>query len=172
MLLVTVFVACDKDDDDSNNNTPPPVDTTTVNSVDIEFTRLAAMNNYSAIAFGHIAADSSAEPTIIDYGNLMKADYSVAYTSLHTIATDLSLFAPDSLDSAHVAIRTELLSLNGYLFDSLYIHTMVSDHQIALNLYQSEVSSGNNYRLKSYASNMIPKIQMHLAKADSIADSY
>jgi putative membrane protein len=167
MLLSSVFVAC-KDDDDDNNNPG----TSTINSVDVAFARMASMSNYAEIMAGQLAADSSDDSTIINYGEMMVMDHTTALNNLHAITSALNLYAPDSLDSLHAAFADTLMMLDGFQFDSLYIHQMVDDHQQALTLFQTEVAGGMNVQLKSYASNLIPKIQMHLTEADSIADNY
>jgi putative membrane protein len=75
----------------------------------------------------------------------------------------------DTIDAAHVTLMQTLQGLSGRAFDSTYIVNQVSDHQKTVTDFQTELSSGSRSEVKDYANKYLPKIQMHLQKADSIA---
>ena len=72
----------------------------------------------------------------------------------------------------HVALGAQLLTLDGRAFDSVYIHSQVSDHQKAITFFQNEIDKGNNSRLKNYANTQLPHLQEHLRIADSLAANF
>ena len=91
---------------------------------------------------------------------------------MQLIAGQLGLYAPDSLDAAHVQIAAMLSAMSGRTFDSAYVHGQVTDHQTAVNLFQNESSNGSNAKVKTYVNNYLPVIEMHLMMADSLAAKY
>jgi putative membrane protein len=72
------------------------------------------------------------------------------------------------MDDAHKMIHDDLMNRSGYSFDSLYMSSQVSDHQMAKTLFESEASGGTEQQLKNYAAKYVPHITEHLEKADSI----
>src|SRR5215207_7791198 len=129
-----ILVSCDKDDDDD----------TVVNSTDRNFTVMAAIANTAEVDAGQLAATKATDGGIRAYGQMMVADHGPAQAELKTIAAGLGLRAPDSLDAEHVALKAQLMAATGRQFDSLYIHSMVKDHQKAIDLFTNEKNQGNN----------------------------
>ena len=161
LLAVVSFCACNNDDNSDTNNI--------VNATDSSFVLNAGMSNTAEIRAADLALSKSADTAIINFANMMKADHTAAQTSLKSIASYYGLTAPDSVDAAHAAKATELALLNGRAFDSAYINEQVVDHQTTIQLFQTEGSNGNNNDLKNFADSTLPKLQMHLVRADSIA---
>jgi putative membrane protein len=95
---VILFSACDKDDDDDND----------INSTDRDFTVMAAMGNTAEKDAGMAASSKAMAADIREYGMMMVADHTPAQTELQTLATQLGLRAPDSLDAEHVALKAQL----------------------------------------------------------------
>jgi putative membrane protein len=163
-LLAAMFcAACDKDDDLNEN---------AVNTMDRNFTLMASMSNTAEIDAGQLAATKGNEPGIRTFGQMMVTDHSDAKAQMATLATSLQLYAPDSLDARHVALKAQLMSLSGFAFDSVYIHNQVIDHQNTITLFQAERDNGNNRQLREFAVSMLPHLQHHLHMADSIAAHY
>src|SRR4051812_3011792 len=104
--------SCHHDDNDPNS----------VNQTDRQFTMKASMANKAEIDAGQLAATKGTDPAVVSYGQHMVEDHTTSITLLRTIAADLNLPAPDSLDAEHVALKALLLTLSGRAFDSVYIH--------------------------------------------------
>ena len=75
----------------------------------------------------------------------------------------------DSVDSQHTALLQTLQGLSGREFDSTYIVNQIADHQKTVDDFQAELNAGSKTEVKDYANKYLPKIQMHLQQADSIA---
>jgi putative membrane protein len=163
VLCVAMFIACDKDDDNDDDD---------VNKTDQEFTMKAAMANFAEIDAGQLAASKAQHEGVQDYGEQMVNDHGDAQADLKSIASDLHLNAPDSLDAEHMALKQQLMSMNGRAFDSLYIHSMVKDHQTALNLFRNEADHGENNRLVRYAKDKLPHLQEHYDRAVELAEDF
>jgi putative membrane protein len=172
-LCLTAIVACKKDDDNNDNgNGNGSGNSTTISDQDKSFAQMAAMANYAEIQAGQMAATSGSDSSIRAFGSMMVTDHQAALDELHVIADSLNVYAPDSLDSAHVALSLELALHTGHTFDSIYIHSQVNDHAAALNLFQTESTNGSHSLLKNYATSKISVIQMHKQMADSLAALY
>jgi len=96
----------------------------------------------------------------------------MAGSKLKPIASGLGLYAPDSLDAKHVALKGQLSLLSGRAFDSVYIHSQVEDHQAAIDLFEDQVADGKQQDLKNFANETLPNLRMHKAHADSLANLY
>jgi putative membrane protein len=163
LCAAVIFWSCDKNDNNNNN--------TDVNSTDRNFALQAAMSNFAEIDAGQAAA-AKGSAAIAGFGQMMVTDHTMAKGMLDSLASSYTLPAPDSLDAEHAALKTQLAALTGRDFDSVYIHSQVNDHQKAIDLFNDEVSNGHNYQLTNFASSLLPKLQMHLQMADSIATGF
>jgi len=166
LALATVcFTGCDDDDDDNNPGE--------INSTDRDFAMRAAMSNFAEIGAGQLASTKATEPGVADYGEMMVTDHTDALQDLRDITNNLGLYAPDSLDAAHVTLMQQLNdAATGREFDSIYIHSQVADHQAAIQLFQNQVANGNNAQLRNYASTLLPNLNLHFERADSISNHY
>lgn len=78
-------------------------------------------------------------------------------------------FAGNTLiDSSHAAELNSLNSKSNADFDKTYMDDQVSGHKDAVSLMQDYGKSGDNAKLKAFANEVLPTIQMHLAKAQKI----
>jgi putative membrane protein len=171
-LSVAALMAACKNDDDNGNNGGGGGTSNTVSDQDRSFAKMAAMANYEEVQAGQMAQNTGNDSVIRAFGSMMVSDHQAALDELHTIADSLNVYAPDSLDSAHVALSLQLALLTGHAFDSVYIHSQAADHATALTLFQNEVSNGSHSMLKNYASSKVPVLQMHKHLADSLAAIY
>ena len=51
---------------------------------------------------------------------------------------------------------------------SMYMTSQVNDHQATLGIFETEINSGTNQKVKAYAQKYRPHIEHHLEEADSI----
>jgi putative membrane protein len=164
LLISIAFVSCDKEDDNNKS--------TDVNSTDKDFVMHASMANRAEIDAGQLAATQATDGSIMNFGQFMVTEHNAAKAELTGLADSLQLQAPDSLDAEHVTLGAQLLTLDGRAFDSVYIHSQVTDHQKAIDLFQNEINNGNNSRLKNFANSQMPHLQQHLHIADSLAANF
>jgi len=161
-LAAFAFAGCDKDDDDNND----------INGTDRDFAMRAAMGNYAEIDAGQAAATKASDGEIKAFGQMMVTDHSGAGAELKSIASSLGLYAPDSLDAEHVALKAQLNGLSGRAFDSVYIHAQVKDHQKTIALFEQESRDGDHSQLVNFANKTLPHLREHLDKANSLAADY
>jgi putative membrane protein len=158
VCMFATLLACNKDDD--NNS---------VSNSDQDYMRRASYGNNAEVDAGQMAATQGTNPGINSFGQMMVSDHSNAQADLASKAKDMSVSLPQGLDSEHAALKGMLAAASGHTFDSLYIHSQVTDHQKTVALLQSMMANGNDQRVKDYANKYLPKVQMHLHMADSLA---
>lgn len=130
------------------------------------------MGNTAEVQAAQLALTKSTDAAILNFANTMIVDHTAAQNSLKSIASNYGLTPPDTVDAAHKEMALILSQLSGRAFDSTYIHGQVVDHQSTIQLFQTEGTSGNNTNFKNFADTTLPKLQMHLDSANSIASHY
>lgn len=156
--LMALVTSCDKDNDDND-----------LNSTDHTFMTQVAIGNNAEIMAGNLAATKGNDPAVRAFGQMMVTEHGLAKNDLQDIASDLGRNLPDTVDAEHQALMVYLNSLSGYSFDTAYMNSQVRDHLKTLNIFQMELSGGQHQRVRNYAQNYLPHIQMHYHKADSLA---
>lgn len=163
LLIVSGLIVSCKDDDTSSNMNPNEITTQ-----DRSFAKDASMINNSEIQLGKLALVKAENPEIREYAQMMVDDHITAQSDLRAIAFTTGILAPDSLDTAHVALQTMLYNLSGSQFDIAYVRATLEDHKNALSAFNLELNMGSYTPLRSYAGTTKPKIEKHLAIADSL----
>ncbi|MGN6491929.1 MAG: DUF4142 domain-containing protein [Agriterribacter sp.] len=167
ILLVSLLLcigACKDDDDDMN--------VPQVTAADRDFVMKASMANEAEINAGNLAASKATDSAVANFGSMMVMDHTQAKNRLKALADSLNIATSDTVDSMHVALMATLDTLSGRPFDSVYIHSQVTDHDVAIGLFENQKDNGDNGRLKAFAAEMLPKLMEHKAHADSISNTY
>jgi putative membrane protein len=157
--LSLALLSCEKDDEDSN----------VLNDTDRTFMMQASLGNSAEVGAGALAATMGEDAMIQSFGQMMVSDHTTAQADLKTTGNTVSVNVKDTIDAAHLTLMQTLQGLSGRAFDSTYIVNQVSDHQKTVQAFQTEISSGSRNEVQDYANKYLPKIQMHLQTADSIA---
>ena len=152
-----LFCACKKD----NNNS--------LNSTDQNFMTQVAIGNNAEIQAGQLAATKSSNSAVQAFGQMMVMEHGQAQTDLKTLGSKVGRTISDTVDATHKQLMTTLSNLSGDNFDTAYINSQIRDHQNTLNVFQTEINSGNQSDVKAYASKYLSHIQEHLRMADSVS---
>jgi putative membrane protein len=160
------WISCDDDDDDKNNEVK-------ISETDQGFIETAAMNNMAEIRMGELALEKGTDELVREFAQQMISEHTVAQDELKQIfdryeEDNENLEWPENLNEKNEDLRDDLEDMNGFSFDSMYMATQVAAHQEAENAFETQVNSGQDATTKAYANKYLPKIQMHLERADSI----
>ena len=153
-----LLLSCTKEDTDES-----------LNAADETFILHAALGNTAEILAGTAASSKGENMDVKSFAEMMVMDHTTAQTDLKTTGTNLGVNVPDSVDANHVALMQTMNGLSGRAFDSAYMVNQVADHQATVDAFQTELNSGSHVQVLNYANKYLPKILMHLQKADSIA---
>lgn len=143
-----------------------------VSERDKTFMVQASYDDLNAIEFAKLALVKSSDTAVREFSALLLADHSMNLQEIVDTLADQFAFRssiPDSIDSAHAESLAAISDLSGYDFDTAFINVQITDHTIALALYETETTSGYNWAVMGFASRNIPLVQAHLEKAKSIA---
>jgi putative membrane protein len=133
--------------------------------VDGLFAREAAEMNKAEIEIGQHAAKNATTPAVKAFAQKMIDDHTAAGEKLKTIADSMDVSLPDSMDKAHSTFEDSLDSLKGADYERAYVQAMVTDHAMAIALFDDEAKNGNNAQLKQFAQETLPTLQAHQAEA-------
>lgn len=156
------WVACD--DDDDNTLTKP-----NLNETDETFVETAATSNMAEIEFGELAVTKASDSLVRVYAQQMVDDHNSAQNELEDLADDYAgIEWPNEVNESHEDLLEQLNNAEGYTFDTLYLRTQLDMHEDAVATFETATTSTTEVRVRSYASKYLPKIEMHLERADSI----
>lgn len=162
LVTALAFTACNKDDENDANKD--------VNAQDETFIVKAAQSNQSEVELGTLALTRGSDSLVKAFAQMMVNEHADAQAQLENIVDDqnTSVGIADSLDAEQVATSMMLQGLSGAAFDSAYMDSQVKGHTKTLDIFDTELASGQNAQIKGYATDKRPNIQMHLTLADSI----
>jgi putative membrane protein len=158
-LLLVCLIGCNKKD---------VIIDATLNKADVYFMQQASYANLDEIGAGALAASKGNYDSVKMFGTMMVTDHTKAQSSLEELGNNLNVQLPTEPDPAHQAKLAILLTLSGYEFDTAYINAQVIDHYATITLFETEISTGRNPLVKSYANTNLPVLKMHLEEALSI----
>lgn len=159
LLLIAAVTACNKKEN---------VQTDAPNTTDDGFMVQAVYTHRAAINLSELAMFRSTNDSVKALAQTLVSGHSTALNNLNLVAAQYNYQLPTEMDSVHKAFRSQLNGLNGRSFDSAYVNGQVSDLQRAVNLFDYEKRVGNAPPIKSYAENMLPTMQLHLQRANSV----
>jgi putative membrane protein len=140
-----------------------------LNNVDKNFLVQASLSNTAEIQAGTLAAAKANSVGVKMFAQMMLQDHNPAQADLKVTGANVGIPVRDTIDAQHASFLQQLTSLSGRAFDSAYINSQLNDHQNASNQFQLEMDKGYHISVRSYASNYLSKIKLHLTMADSIA---
>jgi putative membrane protein len=135
---------------------------------DKSFVMKAAQGGMLEVELGKVAADKASASNVKDFGSKMVTDHGMANDKLKAIAQAKGMTVPAELDSKHQATVDHLSKLSGTAFDKAYVTEMVKDHQHDAMLFQKEIDTTQDADLKSFATDTLTTVKMHLSMIKEI----
>jgi putative membrane protein len=157
--MVILIMSCSKKD---------AVDTSP-NVTDQGFLKNTSLANTAETNLANLAVTRAITPEVVSLARELITDNTRAQSELKSLAKTVNVAVADSIDAAHVALRQQLISLSGRAFDSVFLYSQVSDHDIALALFQQEIENGRSASIKAFANTYKPMVQTHRQDANNLA---
>lgn len=142
--------------------------TAQLNDVDRQFVAAAASGGLAEVDTARVAEQQATKPEVKSFAQQMIADHSKANEQLASLASQAGLNAPAEPDAKHKATATKLKAMSGTAFDRAYVSDEIKDHKETIALFQKEAKSGQDPKLKQFASQTLPTLQHHLQMAQKI----
>lgn len=162
-VLSLSIIGCDKKDEGADTRT---------NFTDSAFAILASMANAGEIAVSQVVADSSDDPAMVDFAEMMIADHTAAQQELLSVTGQVGLGTSNTISQEHQQLISSLLNLKGTALDSLYIFNQITSHEKTIDVYKNHGAHGLYRFLKFYTNELLPVITTHLQQARTLSEKY
>ena len=169
-LVVLTLAACTADTAQRAHPVPGqrPVPSASLASQDREFLERATEGNIAEVAIGSLVDGRARMPEVTALGRMVAADHAASQKQLTAIAASKKIAVPTSLGE-HQASYDRLVDLKGDDFDREFARVMVDEHQMAIELFRGEATSGTDPALKIVAATALPRLQTHLQHAQALS---
>jgi putative membrane protein len=137
---------------------------------DKTFVQEAGAGNLAEAELGKLAEQKATMPAVKEFGRWMDTDHGlVANKWLAAILREEHESFNPSLTAEQKQLKQKLEGLSGAQFDQEYVQHMVQDHEKTIPVFEKEAKQGHNQMLKTYAADLIPVLEQHLAEAKELA---
>jgi putative membrane protein len=160
--LLLAVAACENED-----NTGPAV----IGELDRQFILAAADDALFQVNAGQVAASGTTQKNIRDYGEQMTTDYTQAGQELQKLAATKRVEIPTTLSDERQQQLDSLAMQTGAGLDTLYLNQMVAVQERVVHMMEIEGTSGNDFQLKQWASDRLPKVRQFEERAKAMRDS-
>ncbi len=141
----------------------------TLSQQDKTFVHEAGAGSLAEVELGQLAEQKAADPAVREFGRWMATDHGLANKWLEAIMREEHESAQPTLTAEQKQEKQRLEELSGAQFDQQYVQHMVQDHEKTVPLFQKEAKEGHNQAIKSFAENLTPVLEQHLAEAKELA---
>ena len=138
-------------------------------NADSSFFKHAAEAGISEVEAGKLAQSKGNTQAVRDFGAMMVKDHSDANGKLKAIADAEDVKLPTTSSVAQMTSKAKLEVLTGETFDKSYIKNQITAHRETITLLKKEITTGTDAQAKSFATDVLPTVQGHLAKIRQIA---
>lgn len=137
---------------------------------DKSFVQHAGDGSLAEADMGKLALQKGATPAVREFGRWMYTDHGlVANNWLKAILADQNESVQPKLTAEDQQLHQRLEGLSGARFDREYMQSQVADHEKTIPTFQQEARDGQNQMIKTFAANLIPVLEQHLAEARALA---
>ncbi len=166
VLLALLGLSCgnrDRSVQAAQENRPP-----SATPAEQDFMRKTTEIYLSDIDMARLALQKSGNSDVRDFANMIQSDQTSALEDLSDLMTDKGVSQPKiaSADARQDANR--MSALTGPEFDREFINMMVADNQKAADMFRDQIGIAMDADVKRYAEDLLPKIEMHLEKAQRL----
>src|SRR5262245_29688372 len=133
--------------------------------VDLKFVKDANQINLEEVQVGKLAQQRSVNAAIKKFGERLARDHAKMSEELSALARKKGVTLTKDLDSESQQKVDELAKMSGAEFDRSFSKAMISGHEAAIEKFQSEVKSGRDPDVKSWAQKRVATLREHLEMA-------
>lgn len=146
---------------------PQPVaPTASVSAADTQFAVQAAQSDMFEVQTSQMALQKARNPAIRRYAQTMLDHHTGTTRELRDFAGTKGMTLPMALEPQQQQIMANLDSASpGASFERQYLAGQVAGHEATAGTFRSEIASGTDPDLKSFAQRTLPEIERHLAEA-------
>ena len=141
--------------------------------VDYQFVAEANLGAPFQVDSGRLGEKRAGNGAVRDYAHLMVVTHIPVVDALNTILKRKGIMPPPDtlLQGAYVTMITTLKAEHGVVFDRDYVGGQVEYQKGNTALFQNEIQNGTDPDLRAFARQTLPKIEDHLQRALTLAES-
>lgn len=133
-----------------------------------DFMMKAAEADLSGIDAAKLALQQSANDDVRNFARMIQSDHTNALDDLSDLMKDKNVSEPTSASADARQDLNRMSELTGSEFDREFVNMMVADHEKAIDMFRDQIGIAQDPDIKKYAGDQLPKLQMHLEKAQRL----
>ena len=133
-----------------------------------DFMIKAAQANLADIDMARLVMQKSQNEDVKDFANMIQKDHTDALEDLTDLMRDKQMSPPNTLSPETRADIEKMTALSGPELNREFANAMVTDHEKALEMFRDRATIAQDPDVRKYAEDLIPKLQMHLEKAQQL----
>ena len=138
-------------------------------AADANFVMAAAASDAAEIQAAQLAQTKARNPRIKAFAAKMITDHGDSTQKLTAIAQAKGVTVNGTLSDMAQQQETKLDGDKPRMFDRDYVADQVMDHKAAVQVFQTEIDSGQDPDLKAFAQSTLPVIKQHLTMAERLS---
>src|SRR5262245_28647441 len=133
-----------------------------------DFMMEAARADLAEIDMAKMALQNSSTGDVKDFANMIVRDHTSALEDLTELMNDTNVPQPKSISVELQQDISRMRSLTGDEFDREFVNMIVSEHQKVIEMFRDQQSTAQNEDVKKYVEDTLPRLEMHLEKAQRL----
>lgn len=133
-----------------------------------DFAVEAANGGMTEVELGKLAQEKASDQRVKDFGAMMVKDHTAAGDRLKSIAAAKNITLPSEIGDKAKKDIEDLSKKSGKDFDKAYMDMMLDDHKNDVKEFEDAADKCKDPDLKTFASETLPTLRMHLDSAKAI----
>ena len=142
--------------------------TTSLSQSEQDFMMEAVRADLAEIDMAQVALQNSGTSEVKDFANMIKSDHTSALEDLSELMKDMDVPQPKSIPVELQQDISRMSSLTGRELDREFVNMIVSQQQKAVEMFRDQQSTAQNEDVKKYVEDTLPRLEMHLEKAQRL----
>jgi len=136
--------------------------TDTISEQDKTFLKGQQETNLAEVSLGKVVMERATSEAVKELATKLVADHQQVLELNKALHQKLGLTAPEETSAEMKAKGEEIKSKSGAAFDAAFVAAQIEGHTKSISSAQKEISSGSHPDVKAFATDYLPKAQMHL----------
>ena len=141
--------------------------TDTISDQDKTFLKSQQETTIAEVALGKVAIERATSEKVRQLATTLVSDHQQVLELNRALSTKLGLPVPEQPSAEQQATAEKIKSQTGAAFDAAYVAAQVEGHTKSVGKAQQQISSGSHPEVKAFATDYLPKAQMHLQHAQA-----
>lgn len=136
--------------------------TNAVSEQDKTFLKGQQETNLAEVSLGKVVIERTTSETVRALATKLVSEHEQVSELNRALSAKLGVDMPEQPSAAQQASAEKIKALTGAAFDVAYVDAQVDGHTKSVSSAQKEISGGSHPEVKAFATEYLPKAQMHL----------